>query len=246
MPEKLDRCVKGVKSQGKPEGAAYAICSASTGIKRKKGGGWTKGNKKTVDEMTSAGVFGPSEIVSNTDSYAPGDTRIPKSIFGGVQTRNGIKKKKRKNHLREALFVIKDYPRKSMVECHITITSKNLERITEDILSHTKQMYSSTRTPEGYLQISFEARNPTIDEIGNKICGLFGDRIGKGIHINFEKNEVSEIKMGTAEEISEHPGTIKKLKADKNITVKKGARMIARDHLKEDPKYYSKLKKCHQ
>ena len=41
MPKKLDSCVKKVKAQGKDEQAAYAICSNSTGIKRKKGGGWT-------------------------------------------------------------------------------------------------------------------------------------------------------------------------------------------------------------
>lgn len=45
MPKKLDRCVKKVKKQGKKEDQAYAICSKSTGIKRKKGGGWTKGKR---------------------------------------------------------------------------------------------------------------------------------------------------------------------------------------------------------
>jgi len=43
MPKKLDRCVKKVQAQGKSKSSAYAICSSSTGIKRKKGGGWTKG-----------------------------------------------------------------------------------------------------------------------------------------------------------------------------------------------------------
>jgi len=46
MPKKLDRCVKSVKKSGKSESAAYGICSKSTGIKRKKGNGWTKGKKK--------------------------------------------------------------------------------------------------------------------------------------------------------------------------------------------------------
>jgi hypothetical protein len=40
MPKKLDRCVKYVKAKGKSENSAYAICSDSTGIKKKKGGGW--------------------------------------------------------------------------------------------------------------------------------------------------------------------------------------------------------------
>jgi len=45
MPKKLERCVKKVRKQGKSKSSAYAICSSSTGIKRKKGGGWTKGKK---------------------------------------------------------------------------------------------------------------------------------------------------------------------------------------------------------
>jgi hypothetical protein len=43
MPAKLKRCVGKVKKQGNDESSAYAICSSSTDIKRKKGGGWTKG-----------------------------------------------------------------------------------------------------------------------------------------------------------------------------------------------------------
>ena len=51
MPKKLDRCVKRVKAQGKDEQAANAICSNSTGIKRKKGGGWKKTKKKVNESM---------------------------------------------------------------------------------------------------------------------------------------------------------------------------------------------------
>lgn len=41
MPKsnKLDRCVKSVKKQGKAESAAYAICNASIGTKKKKAKG---------------------------------------------------------------------------------------------------------------------------------------------------------------------------------------------------------------
>lgn len=46
MPKKLDRCVKGVMRGGKSKSSAYGICVKSTGIKKKKGGGWTKGKKK--------------------------------------------------------------------------------------------------------------------------------------------------------------------------------------------------------
>lgn len=43
MPAKLDRCVKKVRKSGKSKSSAYAICSKTTGIKKKKGGGWRKG-----------------------------------------------------------------------------------------------------------------------------------------------------------------------------------------------------------
>ena len=42
MPKKLDRCVRRVSKQ-KGVKSAYAICVKSTGIKKKTGGGWTKG-----------------------------------------------------------------------------------------------------------------------------------------------------------------------------------------------------------
>jgi len=45
VPARLDRCVKKVKRGGKSKSSAYAICSKSTGIKRKKGGGWTRGKR---------------------------------------------------------------------------------------------------------------------------------------------------------------------------------------------------------
>lgn len=40
MPARLKRCVSKVKGK-KGIKSAWAICIASTGIKRKKGGGWT-------------------------------------------------------------------------------------------------------------------------------------------------------------------------------------------------------------
>jgi hypothetical protein len=45
MPKKIERCVKKVQRKGHSKSSAFAICSKSTGIKRKKGGGWTKGKK---------------------------------------------------------------------------------------------------------------------------------------------------------------------------------------------------------
>lgn len=45
MPEKYDRCLSKVKAKSGKKVNPYAVCSASTGIKKKKGGGWTKGKK---------------------------------------------------------------------------------------------------------------------------------------------------------------------------------------------------------
>lgn len=56
MPAKLERCVNRVMDQGKSKDSAYAICVKSTGCKRKKGGGWTKG-KKTVKEYVEMPDF---------------------------------------------------------------------------------------------------------------------------------------------------------------------------------------------
>lgn len=48
MPPKLDRCLARVRAQSrgkKKKVNPYAVCVKATGIKRKKGGGWTKGKK---------------------------------------------------------------------------------------------------------------------------------------------------------------------------------------------------------
>lgn len=57
-------------------------------------------NKVLHEDMMSVDVVGDSEgleggSVGNTDSYAPGDHRMPKSIFGGTLTRGGITKCKK-------------------------------------------------------------------------------------------------------------------------------------------------------
>ena len=53
------------------------------------------------EDVTVGSALGGSEgleggSVGNTDSYAPGDQRIPKSIFSGVITRGGSTKNKKK------------------------------------------------------------------------------------------------------------------------------------------------------
>lgn len=45
MPKKLDSCFNKVKANSGKKVNPYAVCSASTGIKKKKGGGYTKGKK---------------------------------------------------------------------------------------------------------------------------------------------------------------------------------------------------------
>ena len=51
-------------------------------------------NRILHEDMTAGDVVGSSEgleggSVGNTDSYAPGDQRVPTSIFGGALTRGG-------------------------------------------------------------------------------------------------------------------------------------------------------------
>lgn len=70
MPKKLDKCVKKVKKDGKSEDSAYAICSASTGIKKKKGGGWTKPVEESFYYAyfeNSNGVFERIGIIESSD-----------------------------------------------------------------------------------------------------------------------------------------------------------------------------------
>lgn len=46
MPKKIDRLVKSLKREGYDESHAYAIAVKATGIRRKKGGGWTQPKRK--------------------------------------------------------------------------------------------------------------------------------------------------------------------------------------------------------
>jgi len=48
MPAVLDSCIKKVMAQGKSESRAYGICVASTGWKKKTGGGWTQRKKGAI------------------------------------------------------------------------------------------------------------------------------------------------------------------------------------------------------
>jgi hypothetical protein len=65
--------------------------------------------QKIVEEVLNEDVvaggagssFGPNVGATATefsgDNYAPGDARVPKSLFGGVITRSGINKRKKKS-----------------------------------------------------------------------------------------------------------------------------------------------------
>lgn len=65
--------------------------------------------KQVLEEDTIAGgaesAFGPGVQATSTqfsgDTYAPGDTRIPKSIFGGIITRRGLIKRRKKRKRRK-------------------------------------------------------------------------------------------------------------------------------------------------
>ena len=46
MPAKLERCVAKVKKQSPKVKSPWAVCVKATGIKKKAGGGWTKGKKR--------------------------------------------------------------------------------------------------------------------------------------------------------------------------------------------------------
>lgn len=60
---------------------------------------------KLIEEQMTAGgassAFGPGVGSTATpfsgDNYAPGDARMPKSVFGGVLTRGGMSGKSRKS-----------------------------------------------------------------------------------------------------------------------------------------------------
>lgn len=56
----------------------------------------TAGAGGALGNAASIGAPGTASGTPGTDSYATGDARIPKSIFGGVQTRKGLRKRKKK------------------------------------------------------------------------------------------------------------------------------------------------------
>ena len=56
----------------------------------------TAGSGGALGNAASMGAQGSASGTPGKDTYAPGDARMPKSIFGGVQTRRGLRKKKKK------------------------------------------------------------------------------------------------------------------------------------------------------
>lgn len=46
MPPKLERCIRKVRAKSGSKVNPYAVCAASTGIKRKPGGGYTTGKRR--------------------------------------------------------------------------------------------------------------------------------------------------------------------------------------------------------
>ena len=90
-----------------------------------------------------------------------------------------------------------------------------------------------------------------IDENGNIIDNFVFDRLitfGRSVYYEHSPNqfykiggEISEINTGTKIEM-EHSSTIEKILKEK-LDARQSARLIAKDHLKEDPDYYDKLAK---
>jgi hypothetical protein len=74
MPKKLERCITAVTKKGVPEKAAWPICVKSTGIKRKKGGGWTRPHSKANESVNSH----PGQTTINQES--PSDIPSDKAI----------------------------------------------------------------------------------------------------------------------------------------------------------------------
>lgn len=83
MPKQLTDCVKHVKSQGHDESSAYAICSKSTGWRRKSKGKWK--NKKT-------GASFHESVTPKFDEFIQEHAPVKQSPIGliGYATEDGI------------------------------------------------------------------------------------------------------------------------------------------------------------
>ena len=267
MPEVLKRCVKKVKAQGKDEQSAYAICSTSTGWKKAGKHSWRKG-KKVYKEMVSADAFGAGSVgpsvPGGADTYAPGDARLPK-VLGAIQSRKGLIGKKKHSKRRMSFKrAFESVLRESYVSpspvipdhtiCHVVVKTANLEQITEDLITLSGITYNKERKSNGSLVITFEARSPYIDNFSNRINGMFGDRLNKEIFVRLEKAKPLEFPLpkNRAEELAvgkkverEHTKTVDKIRKGKlKPNIKDVSASIAGDHLREKPKYYTKLLKA--
>jgi len=97
MPKKLDNCVKQVVKQQQKAGknkkdaksSAYAICSSSTGYKRKKGGGWKKEKEMTKESKEQ-------KLVTNFIHKI-----CEKSYAEALETMNSVVNEKIKNKIRK-------------------------------------------------------------------------------------------------------------------------------------------------
>ena len=269
MPEVLKRCVSKVKAQGKDEQSAYAICSTSTGWKKAGKHSWRKG-KKMYKEMVSADAFGAGSVGTGptvpggADTYAPGDARTPK-LLGAIQSRHGLIGKKKHSRSRPSFkrtfeSVLREssvFPSPIIPDhtiCSVVVKSANLEQITEDLITLSGITYNKERKSNGNLIITFEARSPYIDNFSNRINGMFGDRLNKEIFVRLEKakplefplpkNRAGELAVGKKVE-REHTKTVDKIrKGTLKPNIKDVSASIAGDHLREKPKYYTKLLKA--
>lgn len=185
-----------------------------------------------------------NDMSSNEDSYATGDARLP-SVMGVVR-RPGMEPKKKKRKKQMTKFQEKfaeEVNRPVLIDgvtrCYTIINSKNFMPVAENLVNTITKEYNKDETDNGEMVLSFEANDELFKEYVGKVRGLFNDRINKNIFVYLEK---SELNRGTDEEM-EHTDTIKDIQANKKMKVRQAARKIAKDHVKEDPKYYTKLKK---
>jgi hypothetical protein len=72
-------------------------------------------------------------------------------------------------------------------------------------------------------------------QIDRALAGLHADRKQS------KRQKREQLRRGTREEM-EHAKTIKRIKRNPKMLVKKAAEAIAKDHLRDDPNYYTKLK----
>lgn len=88
MPNMLDRCVKKVMAKGHDRSSAYAICTTSTGWKRKTSGGWTQKKEKggtVAKKWIQKATASIKRNYKEGEIYDISDSEIKRLIFQGYK-----------------------------------------------------------------------------------------------------------------------------------------------------------------